>query len=124
MIFKLPKSYGVSGKTKDAPIGIEDIMPTLPSFCGINIPAGVDGDDYKSYILDQQGAPDTMKLITCVQPYGQWSRKAGGKEFRGLRSKRFTYVRDLKGPWLFFDNQHDPYQKHNLVNDPNYNELR
>lgn len=123
MIFKLPTTYGVSGKTKDAPIGIEDIMPTLLSFCDINIPTSIDGVDYKSYILGQQQAPDTMKLITCVQPYGQWSRKVGGKEFRGLRSTRFTYVRDLTGPWLFFDNERDPYQENNLVSDPDYGKL-
>ena len=123
MIFKLPASYGVPPQTKDAPIGLEDLMPTLLSLCDINVPADVDGMDYKPYILGKQEAPDTMKLITCVQPYGQWSRKVGGKEFRGLRSKKFTYVSDLNGPWLFFDNERDPYQEDNLVSNPNYKEL-
>ncbi|PPL00504.1 sulfatase family protein [Parapedobacter indicus] len=123
MMFKLPDSYGVSAQTKDAPIGIEDLMPTLLSLCDIDIPADVDGIDYSPYILGQGDAPDTMKVITCVQPYGQWTRKTGGKEFRGLRSKRFTYVRDLNGPWLFFDNERDPYQRNNLVGDRSYREL-
>ena len=28
---------------------------------------------------------------------------------------RYTYVRDLKGPWLLYDNRADPYQVENLV---------
>jgi len=123
MIFRLPDSYGAAAQVKEAPIGIEDLMPTLLGLCDIDIPTAVDGIDYTPYILEQQGAPDTMKVITCVQPYGQWSRERGGKEFRGLRSTRFTYVRDLKGPWLFFDNERDPYQTHNLVDAPDYREL-
>lgn len=38
----------------------------------------------------------------------------GGKEYRGIRTQRYTYVRDLEGPWLLYDNQLDPYQLHNL----------
>lgn len=120
MIFKLPNSFEASSHTKEAPIGIEDLMPTLLSLCGIKTPGNLDGLDYAPYILGQAQAPDTVKVITCVQPYGQWPRANGGKEFRGIRSTRFTYVRDLEGPWLFFDNQQDPYQQNNLVSDPRY----
>ena len=38
-----------------------------------------------------------------------------GKEYRGVRTTRYTYVRDLHGPWLLFDNIKDPYQMNNLV---------
>ncbi|MGK6352564.1 sulfatase family protein [Parapedobacter sp. DT-150] len=123
MIFKLPGAFGAAPETKAAPIGIEDLMPTLLGLCGIDAPTTVDGLDYAPYIRGEQPAPDTMKVITCVQPYGQWSRAIGGKEFRGLRSTRFTYVRDLNGPWLFFDNVQDPYQQHNLVGNPRYQAL-
>lgn len=57
-------------------------------------------------------------LISCVQPFGQWPRSAGGKEYRGIVTQRFTYTRDLKGPWQLFDNEDDPFQLKNLVNDP------
>jgi arylsulfatase A-like enzyme len=42
----------------------------------------------------------------------------GGREYRGIRTKRYTYVRDLNGPWLLFDNDADPYQQKNLINKP------
>ena len=31
---------------------------------------------------------------------------------------------DLKGPWLLFDNQNDPYQLHNLCNHSEYRDVQ
>jgi len=33
-------------------------------------------------------------------------------------------VRDLKGPWLLFDNKNDPYQLKKLCNDPSMAEIQ
>ncbi|HUT56687.1 MAG TPA: sulfatase/phosphatase domain-containing protein, partial [Phycisphaerae bacterium] len=57
-------------------------------------------------------------LILCVHPFGEWLRARGGKEYRGVRTRRYTFVRDLEGPWLLYDNDKDPYQMENLVNQP------
>jgi hypothetical protein len=57
-------------------------------------------------------------LISCAAPFGTWTRRAGGREYRGIRTLRYTFVRDLNGPWLLFDNENDPYQRTNLVNQP------
>ncbi len=45
--------------------------------------------------------------------YEAGSSKAGGREYRGIVTKQFTYVRDLKGAWLLFDNVKDPFQLNN-----------
>ena len=37
---------------------------------------------------------------------------------RAVRTPRYTYARDLKGPWLLFDNEQDPAQMENLVGRP------
>src|SRR5690606_26146298 len=81
MMFRLPEFFGIKAAVKEAPMGIEDVMPTLLSLCGIEIPETVDGLDYASYMLGEGDAPDTAKVITCVQPFGQWSRENGGREF-------------------------------------------
>ena len=57
-------------------------------------------------------------MISCYAPFGQWQRKQGGREYRGVRTERYTYVRSLEGPWLLFDNKADPYQMKNLCGDP------
>lgn len=47
----------------------------------------------------------------------------GGREYRGLRSRRHTYLRTLDGPWLLYDNEADPYQLTNRVHDPAWADL-
>ena len=105
-------------------INTPDLMPTLLGLCGLPIPSTVEGDD-KSPVMKRK-AKDTTDavLIACYHPFGQWSRAQGGKEYRGVRTKRFTYVKDLSGPWLLFDNMKDPYQLNNLVNDKGYQQVK
>ena len=51
-------------------------------------------------------------------------RRHGIAEYRGLRTPRHTYVRSIHGPWLLYDNKADPYQMHNLVNQPTHRDLQ
>ena len=67
---------------------------------------------------------DDVALIACPAPFGQWERRMGGREYRGIRTGRYTYVRDLKGPWLLFDNETDPYQTNNLVHQAAFADLQ
>lgn len=120
MIYYLPKKMKPSIGRKDALINMEDIMPTLLGLCDISIPKSVEGTDYSDYLCGAENPGDTVTWITCIQPFGQWSRKKGGKEFRGIRTLRYTYVRDMEGPWLLYDNVSDPFQLNNLVNNLNY----
>ena len=52
-----------------------------------------------------------------VEEFGEYARPHG-REYRGVRTKRYTYVRDLTGPWLLYDNGRDPYQMQNLCGSP------
>lgn len=54
-------------------------------------------------------------LLQCISPSGEWHKFAGGRPYRGIRTPRYTYVRDINGPWLLYDNREDPYQLNNLV---------
>ena len=54
-------------------------------------------------------------LLQCIAPNGEWHKFKGGRPYRGIRTRRYTYVRDLNGPWLLYDNIKDPYQMVNLV---------
>jgi len=98
----------------DMPINTPDIMPTLLGLSGIKIPKSVEGVDYSGVLLGRQQPSNDAALITCPSPFGEWFR-GQGREFRGIRTRRYTYVRDLKGPWLLYDNQQDPYQLNNLA---------
>jgi arylsulfatase A-like enzyme len=48
-----------------------------------------------------------------------------GGEWRAIRTERYTYAELLDGsPWLLYDGESDPYQRTNLVFDPEYADLR
>ncbi len=74
--------------------------------------------DYSKYLHGGANPGDGATVILCAAPFGEFDRRKGGKEYRGVRTTRYTYIRDLTGPWLLFDNQEDPLQMHNLVGDP------
>lgn len=56
-------------------------------------------------------------LIASYAPFGEWTAGAGGKAYRGVRTRRHTYAVTHDGPWLLFDNAEDPFQRCNLVDD-------
>ncbi len=123
LLIRLPPRFHVGARQLDSVMSMEDFMPTLLSLCGVPIPKTVEGADYAAYL--RGGAdPKEATVISCVAPFGEWTRAQGGKEFRGLRTKRYTYVKDLNGGWLLFDNQADPYQTNNLANQTNSSKLQ
>jgi arylsulfatase A-like enzyme len=107
-----------AGRTVDMPINTPDIMPTLLGLSGVSVPPTVEGTDFSDVLTGKSPAPENAALISCPAPFGQWTRARGGREYRGLRTARYTYVRDRKGPWLLYDNQRDPYQLDNLCDKP------
>ena len=90
-------------------------MPTLLGLCGISIPSSVGGLDFFDYLQGGSNPSDGAAVIACPHPFGGWSLERGGREFRGVRTHRYTYVRTLAGPWLLYDNEIDPFQLANLV---------
>ncbi len=119
-LLRYPAVHGKSGRTIDMPINTPDIMPTLLGLSGIAVPESVEGRDFSGVIKGTQQPDNDAALIMCPVPFHQWNYQQGGREYRGVRTRRYTYVRDLKGPWLLYDNKADPYQLKNLCNDPKY----
>jgi arylsulfatase A-like enzyme len=119
-----PKVFGRNGKTSDALINSPDIMPTLLGLSNLTIPKSVEGIDFSGVLKGKQKDKTEQTLISCYQPFGQWDRKKGGKEYRGIYTGQYTYTRDLKGPWLLFDNHADPFQMNNLIGNDKYATLQ
>jgi arylsulfatase A-like enzyme len=119
-VLRWPNGLGTTGRRLSAPFNTPDIMPTLLGLCGIAIPATVEGDDRSAWLKGREADTDRAALVSCVTPFGEWTRDKGGREYRGIRTARYTFVRSLDGPWLLYDNQLDPYQTRNLARDSKY----
>lgn len=124
-LLRYPKMLGQTGRTVDALIDTCDVMPTLLGLAEQAIPDTVEGKNFAPYL---QGEPDPNHgavVLQCPHPFGQFNRpQHNGREYRGLRTTRYTYVRTLTGPWLLYDNEADPYQLNNLVDQPEHCELQ
>ena len=114
-LLRYPARYGRQAQETEVFLNAHDIMPTLLGACGLPIPDSVDGVDF-SPAINGDSIPSEGALLACFHPFGEWSRAVGGREYRGIRTARYTYCRSLDGPWLLYDNDLDPYQQENLVN--------
>lgn len=120
-LLRWPEKLGNRPREIAMPLNTPDIMPTLLGLAEVKIPTEVEGTDRSAVVLGREEPDDDHAALTlCVTPFGQWTRDVGGREYRGVRTKRYTYCRDLDGPWLLYDNKADPYQMTNLVNLPSH----
>ena len=122
-LVRYPAALGRQRRELILPINTPDLMPTLLGLCGLEIPDTVEGADRSTFLRGQEPDRDEAALITCPSPFGEWTRKRGGREYRGVRTARYTYVRSLQGPWLLYDNRQDPYQLDNLAGKPRHASL-
>ena len=67
------------------------------------------GSDFSAIVLGKEDEFENAALITNP------TKNVVKREFRGVRTSRYTYVEDLNGPWLLYDNEKDPYQFTNLI---------
>jgi arylsulfatase A-like enzyme len=114
-LLRYPARFGTQGREIPALIDAPDMMPTLLGLCGLEKPDTAEGLDFSDCFAGGDDPSGGEALIACYHPFGEWYRQVGGREFRGLRTVRHTYVRTLEGPWLLYDNEADPYQMDNLA---------
>ncbi|MEA1888082.1 MAG: DUF4976 domain-containing protein [Bacteroidota bacterium] len=85
----------------------------------ITIPESIEGKSMKGAITKPDAFADEAALIMSVSPFD----RPENNEYRGIYTSRYTYVKNLEGPWLMYDNEKDPYQMNNLVDNPEYEYL-
>jgi len=118
-LLRYPAGGAGKGRKVKAPINTPDILPTLLSLAAIDIPETIEGEDLSGYVTGER-SQERAALFMMVSPWSCGLEKG----FRGVRTSRYTYVRDTDGPWLMYDNQSDPCQLKNLVGNTNYSELQ
>ena len=98
-----------------------DIMPSLLSLMGLDCPKDVEGQDLSGCMLGTADN-DTPSLLMGTGPTAVWGP---GREWRGVRSKQYTYaVYRIDKKEFLFDNISDPLQMRNLAALPEYTGIK
>jgi arylsulfatase A-like enzyme len=125
-LLRFPAGQAGQGLTVKTPITTPDILPTLLGLAGVPISGSIEGDDLSGAVRNPKISMDRAALYMGVAPFANLGPEAkdNSKEYRAIRTSRYTYVRDLKGIWLMYDDEKDPYQMNNLANKPEYASLQ
>jgi arylsulfatase A-like enzyme len=123
MLIRYPQKCGAASRRIKNPINTPDILPTLLGLSGVPIPETMEGKDFSKNLIEGNDLDNDAALIMLPVPFHEWQFKNGGREFRGIRTNRYTYVKDLKGPWLLYDNEKDPFQMDNLMGKADFTTL-
>lgn len=107
------------GNVSEGLIGLVDVMPTLISMVGGDIPGKVEGMDLSTLVLgDESASPESAFINFYVIP-----DSFSYEEWRGVVTKDYTYARFKDKPWVLYNDRTDPYQLNNLVGKPDNKEL-
>lgn len=93
------------------PLNVVDIMPTLLGLTGVPVPGSCEGLDHAPAVCGEAFQGNEAAYIMSIAPFSEYR----GQPWRGIRTAGHTYVRNLDGPWLLYDNREDPCQLSNLA---------
>ena len=109
------------GRRVDTVYTAMDHLPTLCALAGVRLPGPVDGSDLSAAVLGTGSV--TRRGVLIMNYVSHWDYFDSGTtwpEWRGVRTKRYTYARWLAGGEELYDNATDPYQMKNRIADPKY----
>ena len=104
-----------------SPLTTPDILPSLLGLCGIKIPGSIEGTDLSAIIKAPSNQKDRAALFMSVCPFDV---NYPDKEYRAIRTTRYTYARTPEGPFMLFDHLQDPWQMNNLADKPEASEIQ
>ena len=126
LVVRWPDRIG-AGRRTDLLFGPMDWLPTLAAIAGASAPDACDGEDLSAELLGQRDPTDRPMLIANYSSHWNEFRSDTPAtandwrcwpEWRGVRTRQYTYVRWLDGREELFDNASDPLQQRNLATAP------
>jgi arylsulfatase A-like enzyme len=109
-----------AGAESDGLISLADLMPTLVSLAGGEIPEGTEGLDLSALLLGDESVSPESAFIN----FNVLSTTSSITEWRGIVTRAYTYARFRERPWVLYHDAQDPYQLNNLAENPAYTELQ
>ena len=112
LMIRAPERFGIGPRRVcDAPVGLEDIMPTVLDMAGVDMPDTVEG---RSLVPLMHGEDADWRPHIQIECGGAFQCLTDGKE------KFVWFTGD--GREQFFDLAEDPGELHDLANDPSHQE--
>lgn len=99
------------------------ILPSLCGLCDIPVPRTIEGRDLSRAWQGVSGAFEQGGILT-MNSTASYDYLEDLQEWRGVRTKRYSYARWLNGRVELFDLENDPLQMTNLADIPRAAELR
>lgn len=116
LLMRLPAT---AARDVGTPLTTPDILPTLLGLADLPQPNSLEGEDLSPMIRSGKDV-ERAALYMNVSPFAGRLPAGFAGEYRAIRTNRHTYVRGIKGPWMAFDDDSDPYQMDNLVGQPEH----
>lgn len=110
------------GVTRDTLTATVDFFPSLCSLFGIPIPRTIEGHDLSEAWMGKPGAFEQEAVLTMNFSM-LYDSFADGLEWRGVRTKRHSYAKWLKGKEELYDVENDPLEMNNLAGNSQNREL-
>ena len=120
LMIKVP---GLEAFTSNLLFNSVDLMPTLMGLGGLDVPAGIDGQDLSPLLINQTSSDTPQKALIGLSDFRGWrtheytyittvhpSGNVTGRESRYLREKR-----DRHASHILFDLINDPYQQRPIL---------
>jgi arylsulfatase A-like enzyme len=124
MVPFIARGPGLPASTEtDVLLTTVDVLPTVLALTGTPGPDDMDGIDLSARLRGEDGPDPESAYIMDVCAAGEAMRYEL-PEWRGVRTKTHTYTCTRDGGWLLYDNARDPYQRHNLIDDPSARGVR
>jgi arylsulfatase A-like enzyme len=107
------------GSSAEGLFSTVDIYPTMCGIAGLKAPGHCVGRDLSAAMRGEAVKfPESSFLMHIQKENATGGENNPAPLFRGVRTGRYTYAVADDGKWLLYDNREDPYQLHNLIDDP------
>lgn len=114
LVFRWPGQLKAGAKS-DALYTPMDHLPTLATIAGTKASSGIDGRDLSAVVRGaaQSSDREAVLIANYSSHWDYFHSEWPWPEWRGVRTRRHTYVKWLSGREELFDNSVDPYQMEN-----------
>jgi arylsulfatase len=100
------------GMQYDELVESTDITSTIVDYCGIQIPPQFQGRSLRALLEGKEFEPRTSAFIELKSPFQN--------SWKAIRTDRYKYCINQNGWELLYDLHEDPYEQHNVVEEPAY----